>query len=1096
MSGGSGQVEERRSGAWPMVLAVTLLAGCGDDGAVATDMGPELVDAEVPLDVGDAIDTDGDGLSDDDEVDVYLTSPLIPDTDGDGLSDGHEVRELGFNPEVNPYRFNPLIADLAALEVRIDTVPRIGLRYETTSSETVSVSNASGGSTVTTDSRSHTGGVSTTVGVEYDASPTGGVKVSGSITGNYSTTETETRENHETWQDVVENSAAEQSTSSGGSLRVGVSLANRSNLAFTVAHLTLVASRLDGEGRLLPVATLGYDGFGGGFEPTSFAPGEESNTLLFGNDALDLDTTLTLLQDSRSLVLDTALIELQDAEGRPLAFGQGDVFARTASIVIDYGTLRPQEQYAVATLGSLGDGSLPLDDALESILRVPVEGEGGIESVRGLTGTDTARWQLRVTQTRDLERHETIYELDDGGYALSDIELFAGDEVALIYLSDDDGDGLGIREEILNGTDPNLVDTDGDGRSDFVEVRERILINATNLVDPDRYPAEVRSNPLLADADRDGLDDSEEVARGTDPNNPDTDGDGISDFSDYFNGEAPVSALFDLTQRAERRFALTGLATPKSGTGIAQIVVSWGDGESDTRSSTTQAPLAVNFEHEYAVTGSYPVEVIVTNDEPSPVTVRFSGSVTLRDLIEAPWYQAPAAAVTNPVGEWSEQAHVRTVVDLDGDGDGDLVGIGTDGVDVALWDGTAFLPPARWSEDYGTSHGFDKDEEPVHFVDYDQDGDLDFLHFSSTGVQLARNEGASFAAPELVVSNFGAEDSWSSTDHVRTIGDVDGNGFPDVVGFGGDRTWVHLNGDPPDGTHTGTMDFGAAQGYRVTDHYRLIADIDGDGLDDVFAIGTNGPRVALGRSDGTFGSTIVVFRDGIGTNYGWTPARHPVLLGDVDGDGRDDLVGIASSAVLVWRNLSTPGAVEFSSHSVWSGGFTYGQGWRLEIRDTSGAPHDFHAVARRHPRMLAELDGDGLPDLAGFGPSGVVGAMNLVARSGASRFDARESVLSGAIQNSNPRDYQDYRDTVECVGFPSFECSYVEGNIAPFWLALLSYPADPRTDSPAANRMLRLHVSRTFFDVDGDGLDDAVAFENDAVRVQLTPAIVPLTETR
>jgi hypothetical protein len=42
-------------------------------------------------------DTDGDGLSDGDEVNVHNTNPLDPDTDGDGLPDGWEVR-YDFNP--------------------------------------------------------------------------------------------------------------------------------------------------------------------------------------------------------------------------------------------------------------------------------------------------------------------------------------------------------------------------------------------------------------------------------------------------------------------------------------------------------------------------------------------------------------------------------------------------------------------------------------------------------------------------------------------------------------------------------------------------------------------------------------------------------------------------------------------------------------------------------------------------------------------------------------------------------------------------------------------------------------------------------------
>ncbi|PJA47589.1 hypothetical protein CO172_00755 [Candidatus Uhrbacteria bacterium CG_4_9_14_3_um_filter_36_7] len=43
-------------------------------------------------------DTDGDGLFDREEVEVYKTDPLNPDTDGDGYLDGEEVKN-GYNPK-------------------------------------------------------------------------------------------------------------------------------------------------------------------------------------------------------------------------------------------------------------------------------------------------------------------------------------------------------------------------------------------------------------------------------------------------------------------------------------------------------------------------------------------------------------------------------------------------------------------------------------------------------------------------------------------------------------------------------------------------------------------------------------------------------------------------------------------------------------------------------------------------------------------------------------------------------------------------------------------------------------------------------------
>src|SRR5581483_7561993 len=79
---------------------------------------------------GDAIldqlaDSDGDGLTDLEEIMIYHTDPNNPDTDGDGLTDGDEVRIYGTNPlnpdtdgdgltdgdEVHKYHTNPRLAD-------------------------------------------------------------------------------------------------------------------------------------------------------------------------------------------------------------------------------------------------------------------------------------------------------------------------------------------------------------------------------------------------------------------------------------------------------------------------------------------------------------------------------------------------------------------------------------------------------------------------------------------------------------------------------------------------------------------------------------------------------------------------------------------------------------------------------------------------------------------------------------------------------------------------------------------------------------------------------------------------------------------------
>ena len=133
------------------------------------------------------------------------------------------------------------------------------------------------------------------------------------------------------------------------------------------------------------------------------------------------------------------------------------------------------------------------------------------------------------------------------------LSILAGMAMALNPLRNDDWDldmdedGLINFEEFLAGSDPNNYDTDGDGLPDGWEVE-----NALDPTDPkdasldnDYFNGEEYSNYIEVDPPYDNyaeyyrpwfvhVDTGEQFYKHTDPNNPDTDGDGILDPDDRY----------------------------------------------------------------------------------------------------------------------------------------------------------------------------------------------------------------------------------------------------------------------------------------------------------------------------------------------------------------------------------------------------------------------------------------------------------------------------------------------------------------------------------------------------------------------------------
>ncbi len=141
-----------------ILLISLILVSCGDETVINNYYENE---PGIPSATPSADDTDGDGLTDEEELQQYGTSPILWDTDGDGLSDYIECVEYAFDPSNNPYKYNPLVADVPKLGIIITSPPSVSLHLTDTTgvSRTFETSrsdeSAKTVSTSTTDTNTH-----------------------------------------------------------------------------------------------------------------------------------------------------------------------------------------------------------------------------------------------------------------------------------------------------------------------------------------------------------------------------------------------------------------------------------------------------------------------------------------------------------------------------------------------------------------------------------------------------------------------------------------------------------------------------------------------------------------------------------------------------------------------------------------------------------------------------------------------------------------------------------------------------------------------------------------------------------------------------
>ncbi|MDI9245143.1 hypothetical protein [Marinobacter sp. CHS3-4] len=537
--------------------SVSVLSGCNDGdnnyyGTTADGDGGETDAARL--------DTDGDGLTDLEEA-AAGTSKRLADTDGDGFSDFQEVIEFGFNPDNNNFRFNPLIADVVKLGIEVTSAPDLSIDYqlESGSTETISVtreqSRATAQTVSNTSSNSRAVEETHTAGVEYSSTISAStLEIGGSATASasydysnattnessVSYTQEQSTENTETLGLAEAFESSNEYTETGGTLALILKVRNDSDLSFQVKSIRLGAVTLDSEDRraLKPVGNLDIDTSLVGFSSFTLPPQTTTDNLTFST-SLQLDAIKGLLRDPRGLIVRVASSEIVDSNGVAYAFRDTEIRTKTATVLIDYAGLKRSEGYLVATNVNQQTGRVAVSDVLADILNIPytLTSDGQLASVRSLQATPTAYWvAVHVRDTGFGSPVVTVFNSTAlNAEAFSELELKSGDSLALNFMEDLDGDGVGLRSERLFGSDPNDEDTDDDNLPDGVELQGFDLEILT--ADGGTISRRVRPSPIAADIDGDELTDSQEcdmssLLCSSDPNSADTDGDRIPDGFD------------------------------------------------------------------------------------------------------------------------------------------------------------------------------------------------------------------------------------------------------------------------------------------------------------------------------------------------------------------------------------------------------------------------------------------------------------------------------------------------------------------------------------------------------------------------------------
>ncbi len=575
-------------------------------------------------------------------------------------------------------------------------------------------------------------------------------------------------------------------------------------------------------------------------------------------------------------------------ESRPIAIVAGDFGGdgRTDLAVANYysndvsvllgngdGTFQPEVSYAV---GSFPRDIVAADFTGDGRLDLAATDEAGTVSV--LLSNSGGTFQPQVTYAVGSSAVEIVAgDFTGDGHQ----DLFVSDVAGILWVLPGSGDGTFQPAEALGAqVTGELVagDFNGDGRLDLAGSSEILLGNGNGTFQREQLNA-VGTLP-------------EAIVAG------DFNGDGRLDVAVANAGDNTVSVLLgngDGTFQPQVTYAVGSfpdaiVAGDFNGDGRLDLAVVTAD---DTVSvllgngdGTFQPPYAVGSGAVAVVAGDFngdgrlDLAVAGTNNNDATNTVRGEVSVLLGN----------GDGTFQAAQQYAVGGYPNSIVagDFNGDGKLDLavsdqgneLGGATDpgGVSVLLDNGDGTFEPAVY-------YAVGPDPSAIVAGDFTSDGRTDLAVSDSDGVQILLGNGDGTFQPASTVA--------AGTQGVLVAGDFNGDGHTDLA-VASNYSGISVLLGNGDGTFQPQVTYSGG-GYPFVE-----GDFNGDGRPDLAAVaavnGAGAVSLLLGNGDGTFEDA---------GQFATTPHATP-LVADVNGDGTDDVLVIDSAGDILYR-LGIPG---------------------------------------------------------------------------------------------------------------------------------------------------------------------------------------------